>query len=640
MCGIAGTVGARHPDVILRALKVAAKALEHRGPDGEGFFVYSQSESPSAAKNNVGLAHRRLAIIDLSESGKQPMTLIGSGLHIVLNGEIYNYRELRNELEKTGRRFASSSDTEVLLHAYAQWGISALLRLEGMFSFALLDAPRNKLLLVRDFFGIKPLFYSQFESSFYFASEIPALLQMSGVDRKANPTRVFEHLNYWTTDQGEDTFFASVKRLPAAHYMEINLTDIGNTRCVRYWDIERGNTLEISLPEAAQRVRELFLESVALHLRSDVPVAVALSGGTDSSSVVMGARRLLGSTADLATVSFISSDPQMCEEIWIDTVNLAAKTQSHKIQIDDAELGNDFERLIALQAEPFVTPVVYAQHRVFRKAHECGFKVLLEGQGADELLAGYPFYQQARLATLLMRGELLSAMTFLRHAPPRFNTGTTWLVTNALRRMLPENITRFLRYGKKRTLAQWISPAWAERNSVAWNAAPLESLSGKSGLYLRDMIYETVTATKLPGLLRYGDQNAMSVSVENRVPFLTPSLATFLFSMPEEYIIGKTGETKTVFREAMRGITPELVLRRKNKIGFEPPYRKWMNGMRDKAVSVLRDASNLSALDVSGIKELTSQIQARGIETDTVANRLWRLISLVQWARHFEVKFD
>lgn len=657
MCGIAGIVSRSGAGEIIKTLQTAAKLLEHRGPDDEGYILYDAAsrtvhdgpsqlrathsfEGASAAASNAGLVHRRLSIIELSPSGRQPMTLPGSDLYIVLNGEIYNYLELRTELQATGRRFSTASDTEVLLAAYAQWGPTALQRLEGMFAFAILDLPQNKLFLARDFFGIKPLFYSHSQSDFCFASEVSAMVSMPNVGRRANPRRVFEHLNYWTTDQGDGTFFSDIHKLPPAHYMEVLLDAPGKAKPVRYWDLARAQTLDLSLGEAAQHLRELFMESVKLHLRSDVPVAVALSGGPDSSSIVMAARSLLGATAELNTVSYIASDPRLCEESWIDSVNQAAGARSYKVSVEDQELGADFEKLVALQGQPVVAPVVYAQYRVFRRAHECGFKVLLEGQGADELLAGYAFYQPARLATMLSQGEWMDALRFLRDAPARSQTTASWVLRHALKRCLPARVVhelQSLRPGPR--IAPWINRQWASRNGVEHDAAPSEALSLASGKYLRDMMYDTAFDTKLPGLLRYGDHNAMSVSVENRVPFLTPKLADFLFSLPEEYLVGPTGVGKAVFREAMRDMIPEQV-RRRSKFGFEPPYQAWMNGMRAKAVDTLRTGGDLAVLDPRAVQVFADEIAAEGATSDSTANKLWRLVCLVQWARHFNVAFD
>jgi len=653
MCGIVGALDTARPDALLNDVRRAACRLKHRGPDDFGDLVFeghsarvslfhretavfSQVFEPPASPVNVVLGHRRLSIIDLSQSAAQPMTLQQGRYSIIQNGEIYNYLALRRELEALGHRFRTASDTEVLLAAYVQWGREALDRIEGMFAFAVLDLKKQVLFLARDAFGIKPLYYSCKEGRLAFASEIPALLEFPWISRRANPSRVFEHLNHWTTDQTSGTFFADIRVLPAAHYLEVPLnaapTAVAPT-C--YWDIPRDHNQDIGFDEAAARLRQLFLESVELHLQTDVPWCVALSGGTDSSSVTMAARRILGQDKPIHTVSFLANDPALDEEVWIDTVNLAAGATSHKLRIEDSDLGNDFSRLVQVQGQPMVTPVVYAQHRVFRKAGECGFKVLLEGQGADELLAGYPFYLQARLASMLKRGEWLSAAHFLWSAPPRFLASRKHVLWYALERAYP----RWPRRPAAKSIAPWISADWAQKQDVQGDPAPATARSA-GPYHLREMIYDAVKETKLPSLLRYGDHNAMAASVENRVPFLTRKLAGFLFSLPEEYILANQGTTKSVFRKAMSGITPEFVLRRKNKIGFEPPYTKWMQAMLPVLEDTLERARAFAVFDQDGLLGMRGQLKNEGVRTVTFANRTWRAACLAEWATQYGVEFD
>jgi asparagine synthase (glutamine-hydrolysing) len=654
MCGIVGALDTGRSDALLDDVRRAACQLKHRGPDDFGYFVleahsqratllhreatvFSGLFEPRALPVSVVLGHRRLSIIDLSESAAQPMTLQQGRYCIIHNGEIYNYRALRRELETLGHSFRTASDTEVLLAAYVQWGVEVLDRIEGMFAFAVLDLKKQVLFLARDAFGIKPLYYSCKQGRLAFASEIPALLEFPWIGRRANPNRVFEHLNYWTTDQTSGTFLEDIRALPAAHYLEVPLGAAPATvtpAC--YWDIPRDHREDIGLAEAASRLRELFLESVELHLQTDVPWCVALSGGIDSSSLTMAARQILGKDPPIHTVSFLANDPALNEEIWVDTVNHAAGATSHKLQIADADLGNDFSRLVKVQGQPMVTPVVYAQHRVFRKAGECGFKVLLEGQGADELLAGYPFYLQARLASMLKHGNWLSAARFLWSAPPRFLISRKHVLWHALQRAYP----KWPRTQASNLIAPWISAAWAERQGVRGDRPPSSSRSGSSDHHLRAMVYDAVKETKLPSLLRYGDHNAMAASVENRVPFLTRKMAGFLCSLPEEHIIANDGTSKAVFRKAMSGITPEFVLRRKNRIGFEPPYRKWMQAMKPVLQETLKRARSLAVFDEVGLRGMCDQLQNDGIRTVSFANRVWRAACLAEWAMRYGVEFE
>ena len=645
------SIGYRRTDDLFTVVRRAACRMEYRGPDNFGYLlldgdsnrvthfhgetqVSTQVHGATSLARNVVLGHRRLSIIDLSENAAQPLLLADGRYSIIQNGEIYNYLALRAELEKLGHRFRAASDTEVLLAAYSEWGAGVLKKIEGMFAFAILDLNKQVLFLARDAFGIKPLYYAQKNGRLAFASEIAALLEFPWISRRANAGRVFEHLNYWTTDQTNGTFFADIRALPAAHYLEIRL-DAEHTAAEprRYWDIPQDQNRNIGLDEAALQLRELFLESVAQHLQTDVPWCVALSGGTDSSSIVMAARNVLGQSKPIHTVSYIANQANLNEEIWIDCINHASQATAHKLQIEDTDLGKDFVHLVKIQGQPMVTPVVYAQHRVFRHAGKCGFKVLLEGQGADELLAGYPFYLQARLASLLKNGEWSRALHFLWSAPPRFLANRRYVLRHALQRIFPNGA--FARDAN--TTNPWISTPWAEQNGVVGSPAPSRAHLGAHTL--RAMIYDTVTETKLPSLLRYGDHNAMAASVENRVPFLTKRLAEFLFSLPEEHIIADDGTTKNVLRHAMKGITPEFVLRRKNKIGFEPPYEKWMQGMLPLLHHAMENARSIVVFDGPGLDDITRQLKTHGVRSASFANRVWRIACFTEWVRQYGVKF-
>src|SRR5262245_40312187 len=291
MCGIAGIV-TQKPGARAACAPAVLQCLRHRGPDDQGWLRFAAGKveigrewTEPLREPEVLLLHRRLSILDTTKSGWQPMGTPDGRYYVVYNGEIYNYKELRQELELAGHSFKSQSDTEVLLAAYAEWGKAALTRFIGMFAFALLDTERRTLLLARDFFGIKPLYYSSQDGAFVFGSEIKALLTFGLPGLEADPERLFLYLRYGITDSGSQTLFSRVQQLPVGHYLEISL-DSGDSKGQCYWQPE-DKELDISFDEAAERVRELFLRSVELHLRSDVAVGAALSGGIDSSAIVM-----------------------------------------------------------------------------------------------------------------------------------------------------------------------------------------------------------------------------------------------------------------------------------------------------------------------------------------------------------------
>jgi asparagine synthase (glutamine-hydrolysing) len=613
--------------------------LHHRGPDDQGVLRFAggqvwRGRTWEDGEAEAVLLHWRLSILDLTESGWQPMTYGDGRYYLIFNGEIYNYLELRPELEALGHRFISQSDTEVLLAAYAQWGVQALQRLVGMFAFAILDTAERKLFLARDFFGIKPLYYTLATGGFAFASEIPPLLDLPGVSRRTNPQRLFQYIRHGLTDHGGETLFADILQLPSAHYLEISLDNPRAAQPVRYWDVDLSQRADLSFDEAAARVRDLFLENIRLHLRSDVPVGAALSGGIDSSAVVASMRYVQGQNLDIHTFSYIADDPAISEERWVDILGKAAGVTAHKVHPQADELVADLDALIAAQGEPFGGTSIYAQYRVFRLAREAGIKVMLDGQGADELLGGYRSYVAARLASLLRQGKLGEARRLL--STPLPDVRWQGLLYQAADFLLPTRLQAPLR----RWIGKDLMPAWA---NAAWfdaRGVTPRSLNYTQGAeMLRSLLYRALTETSLPPLLRYEDHNSMAFSIESRVPFLTPALVNFVSSLPQSYIVGPDGTSKRVFRQAMRGIVPDAILDRRDKIGFQTPENRWLTTLRPWVERALKSetAASIPALDLPAVERDWNAVVQRRRPFDA---RVWRWVNLIEWTRRFDVQFD
>ncbi len=637
MCGIAGIVG-RPADGASAFLDV----LRHRGPDDHGWLSAGR-HGVRLGRGPVGrepaevvLVHRRLSILDLSDAGWQPMGTADGRYYIVFNGEIYNFVELRAELEHLGHTFRSHSDTEVLLHAYAEWGSAVLPRLVGMFAFALFDRVERKVVLARDFFGIKPLYYTRVGESLLFASEIKALLSSAGVSRRVNPQRLYEYLVAGRTDHGQETFFAAIRQLPAAHYVEISLDDPVRAEPICYWRLDLTERLDISFDEAAAEVRGLFLDSVRLHLRSDVPVGAALSGGIDSSAIV-AAMRHVAPGVELHTFSYVADEADLCEERWVDCAAGAAGAIQHKVHAGADELLDDLDALIASQDEPFGSTSIYVQQRVFRLARDAGIKVMLDGQGADEMLAGYRYYVAARLASLLRQGHWFDAMKLLRHSAGLPGTEKrTRLLLQALSLLVPGRC----KAAGKQLLGRELMPAWLNAGWFQEQGVRPFDLGGHGGRdILRSHLCRTLFETSLPMLLRYEDRNSMAHSIESRVPFLTPQFAGFLLRLPEEYLLGPDGTSKRVFRAAMRGLVPDAVLDRRDKIGFATPERKWLLKMRPWVEATLSGptAQAIPALERHGVAQEWQAIIAGRRPFDF---RVWRWVNLVRWVERFGVTFE
>jgi asparagine synthase (glutamine-hydrolysing) len=623
MCGIAGILGSATSDAVSPLLTLA-----HRGPDDAGWIAHASHPTPGPTHSL--LLHRRLSILDLSAAGHQPMASADTVHTIVFNGEIYNYRELRDELKRNGCTFRTQTDTEVLLQAYIQWGPACLRRLIGMFAFAVRDERRRTLFLARDFFGMKPLYYVQTPGVFAFASEIKALFDWLPLKRTVHPQRLYEYLRWNSTDHGADTLWSEIHQMPAAHYLEVPLDRPTPGEPVRYWKLPEDERLDLSFDDAADRLREMFLQSIRLHLRSDVPIGAALSGGIDSSSIV-AAMRVVEPNAEIHAFSYIADDPGLSEERWVDLVGGHARASVHKIRPNPDELIADLDRLIYTQDEPFGSTSMYAQYCVFRAARQHGITVMLDGQGADEMLAGYGQYAPARLSSLVKRGRWIEACRFAGQASA-LSGGRLKLWLHAARLLLPVL--------GKRMIGRWLMPAWLNADWFRAQGVVMNPATAPRQLEgLHAELRQTVAVTSLPQLLRYEDRNSMASSIESRLPFLTPDLADFLLRLPEDYLLGRDGTTKSVFRQAMRGIVPDAILDRRDKIGFATPEHRWLQTLRPWVEETLSSdrARGIAALDVPAMLCDWNAVLAGKAKFDF---RVWRWVNLIRWVERFGVKLE
>ncbi len=641
MCGIGGIVRFNSKKIDSQILTSISNSLKHRGPDDQGFLGWSRTAPVKLSRNPadvedfpICLFHRRLSVLDLSPAGWQPMSTPDGRYYIVFNGEIYNYLELQTQLQSLGKQFYSHSDTEVLLAAYAQWGILAFSKLVVMFACAILDTWEHTLLLARDYFGIKPLYYTYSHHKLAFASEIKTLLCLPEIKRRVNPQRLYDYLNSGLTDYGSETLFADIKQLPPAHFLKISLDKPQQPQIKRYWQVNLTQHSDITLPEATEHLRHLFLESVNLHLRSDVPVGAALSGGIDSSAIVMAMRYLQGSQLQLHTFSYIAAESTFNEEKWVDIVTDATTAISHKTQPSPEELTRDLNQLIDLQDEPFGSTSIYAQYRVFQMAQTAGIKVMLDGQGADELLGGYRPYLAARLASLLRQGKWQNASQFLQSIANQPGVNHPKMLLRAVGLLLPPSWQASIRQlVKKDVNPSWLNTDWFNQNSF------LPHFHKYGTETLREELAQALEEISLPMLLRYEDRNSMANSIESRVPFLTPNLVNFVFSLPEEFIIANDGTSKAIFREAMRGIVPDAILGRKDKIGFATPEQRWLQDLRPWFESVLNSdiACEIPALNMPIVKEEFQSVLAGRSAFDF---RIWRWVNCIRWVERFSVTFE
>jgi len=626
MCGLIGFFSKSPPADLAGRLAAGLAALRNRGPDDSGQEIFS------VQGGSLALGHTRLSIIDLTSAGHQPMHSASRRFSIIFKGEISTSRELRRELEDLGCTFLSDSDTEVLLAAWIQWRASSLPRLVGMFAFVVVDRDAGTLTCVRDAFGIKPFFYGQEHGNFLFASEIPAIKALKQARLELDWQRAYDYLVHDDYDTGPCSFIDGVLHLLPGHLLEVDLGSgqLGQPR--RWWSPNIAERSDLSFAQATELVRERFLDNIRLHLRSDVPLGSALSGGIDSSAVVC-AIRCVEPELPINTFSYIARGSVASEDYWVDRVNQHVGALPHKVLVSAAQLAEDLDQMILAQAEPFGSTSIYAQYRVFRLAREQGVTVTLDGQGADEMLAGYSGYPGQRIRSLVEKGRLAEAWHFLdewSRWPGRTRLqGAKRAVAEMTAGPLYDALRRL---NGNRTLPAWINPDPLEEHGIICRRPRLRSDSDQAGRRLVAELALSLTRRGLPALLRHGDRNSMHFSVESRVPFLTLDLVELLLSLPEAYLISPGGETKHVFRAAMRGIVPDDVLDRRDKIGFETPEKEWLLGMAETVRGWLRvDLQLPFFLQAEVLKEFDLIAAGR----KPFSWQVWRWINFSRWYRHF-----
>ena len=571
MCGIAAIVANERRPSLRDEVAAMVAGLPHRGPDGNG--VWEADAAP------VALGHCRLAIIDLSSAGAQPMTSVDGRFTITFNGEIYNYLELRQECEQRGSRFVSASDTEVILECHRHFGADACKRFRGMWSYVLHDAHANEVLLCRDPFGIKPLYYALHRGDLLVASEPGALRvaapELAAIDEVT--VHLFEEYGY--LDRGDWTFFSGIKRFPAAHHALIRVDrEIEAPTPERYWEPPQ-RLRRIGMTEAGRELLRLLQRSVQLHLRSDVPVGSCLSGGLDSSAIVCLASRELPAEQRLRTfTTHYPNHPEIDESQWaklvIDETDAVATFEEPRPDL----LGAGLADVLKAQGEPFGGTSILAQHTIFRRVGASDVKVVLDGQGADEQLAGYHGYVPQYLEGLARQGRflrLLRERRALRRTMPGIDLTSVGDLSSAL--------ATWREHAKKRA-ADVAGPAVPAATSQADELeVRLARLRPREDTF-EDTLVNLTCDGNLEQLLRYEDRNSMAYSVEARVPFLDPRLAEFVLSLPADLKISR-GLTKAVLREALRGVIPEAVRLRTDKLGFPAPETDWLQQVYGLEVS-------------------------------------------------------
>ena len=630
MCGIAGVCSRDGSPIDSAPFERLMGALAHRGPDGTGVHC----------DGGIGLGHRRLSILDPSDAGAQPMHRGATVL--VHNGEVYNYLELAAELRDLGEVITSGTDTEVILAAYARWGLAAVSRFNGMFAFALWDAPRNRLVLARDRMGVKPMYLRRSRRTLAFASEPRAFVAGGALDAddawlpEPQLGVVHDFLARGWTDHSAETFLDGVTSLPPAHLLVV---EDGNERLVRYWDPPP--LADDARPEARAADRErdeslvdefraTFDSAVRLRLRSDVPLGSCLSGGLDSSSIVVTVSHLLaadrgGAHEEAPRMGFHARFPDhgVDESAYAELVARQAGIPLVYATPAGSSLLPAMLPVLQAQGEPFPSGSMGAQHAVMAAARNAGIKVLLDGQGADELLGGYDLYLGTRAAGLLRSRHPADAARELRAQVARGPASAEGSLWRAVHAALPRPALEALR-------ATTGGRFGIVCTGPLTGQTAMREVEPRPGTFLARRLWHETAVDGLPALLRYEDRNSMAFGIEARVPFLDVRLVELAMRLPDRLRVER-GVTKAVLRRAMYDRLPSEVARRRDKVGFEVPQRAWLTAGRAEVVDLVRDGQIVERGWVT--RDEVERVIAAGFGGGRGSSHLWRLFILEAWLR-------
>lgn len=608
MCGICGVLTLDKQIVQEEPIKKMMLLMKHRGPDDDGVFV----------EENIGLGFVRLSVIDLSSAGHQPKFSQNERYVIVFNGEIFNYLELREELRQEGVIFSTQTDTEVLLNAYIKWGENCLHRFNGMWAFVIYDRQEKSTFAARDRFGVKPFYYIQTDKIFAFCSEIPPLLTLLEKNIKPNYQSIFDFLVFNRTDQIQDTFFEGVKKLQHGHV--INISE--NRIVIKKWYDFKKAILQTEGFKSSKEFRELLSSAVGLHLRCDVPVGVCLSGGLDSSSIVSILLEDFNKK-EINTFSAIYNKGQIGDEAeFIYEYKPFVKNMFFITPSADS-LEMDIAKFIKTHAEPIPSTSPYAQYKVMELA-KGKVVVTLDGQGADESLAGYHYFFGFYFKDLLRNGKIgkLSdeLYCYLKEHKSLFG------IKSFLYFMLPKGLRTKARVNEKNYLHLDFVSQYQNNNSISGNIYGSNSL--------KDALLDHFEY-KLEHLLKWEDRNSMTFSIEARVPFLDYRLVEKLLATPAEQKI-KKGVTKYILREAMIGLLPEKILLRKDKMGYDTPEDEWFRQPSwQKIINEIINSDSFRNRKIINPKNANELYKKHLSGTINISGEIWKWIHLELWFREF-----
>lgn len=601
MCGISGIVNLKGHAIDENKLQGMNDAVAHRGPDASGVFI----------GKNFGLGHRRLSILDLSDRGTQPFTYMG--LKIVYNGEIYNFLELKEELEKKRYQFKTGTDTEVILAAYHCWGKDCVNRFNGMWAFAIFDSARDLLFCSRDRFGVKPFYYLVAGDTLYFGSEIKQLLPYLP-SRQVNKAVLFNYLYLSILNIDENTFFEGIKRLLPSHSLIVDLKT-NHLHFERYYVLKaREEWNSRSFDDCVNEYGALISDSIKLRLRSDVKVGTCLSGGLDSSFIAAEASKIFHQKSNLkfTAITAQSIDKERDETAFAEKVAVKSELDHKIIAPGKKDFYDALDEVIKTQEEPFGSPSIIMQYYVMKAARSFQSVVMLDGQGGDETLLGYERYYISFLRDLPWYGKLRQARSIVQ------NSKLSWfdLVKSYFYFSIPQ---LKIRLAKNRQ--SYIRPEFAK--CVNWDFVKEKYAASKDSKSLQ--IHE-ITRDQLTTLLNYEDKNSMKFAIETRLPYLDYRVVELAVSIPAQHKING-GWTKFILRKISETTLPGDISWRRNKFGFEAPLETWLGESGELLKEIGQSKFIAEFVDASKLERITDKLV------------LWRLYNVAKWASLFEVKF-
>lgn len=652
MCGILGYVGFDSSDTKMTATRFykALNLIKHRGPDDEGILLSNSNtkelipcagddsdsnlklvhvKTYSDVENDLVFGHRRLSIIDISTAGHQPMRAHNDDFWIIFNGEVYNYLELKSDLEQKGVEFITHADTEVVLKAYIYWGADCLTRFKGMFAFSIFDVKNRKVFCARDHFGIKPFYYSYTPDGIAFSSEIKPLLDISTEKPKANPKTLFKYLRYSLIDDSEETMFNNIYELPQASYMVIDMAKAERPKVQKYWELSLNKSWQDSKSAAALKLKELFQQSVLMHMRSDVELATCLSGGLDSTAILA----VMYKNYDrIKTFSFIDSNEELSEKKFIEIAQSHFKVEGHEAIIDNDRFVREIEKLVKIQEQPFSSLSIYSQYLLFEKAKSENIKVMLDGQGSDEMFGGYANFVGAKMTGLICQFKLNSLLKVINNSRARLRTNVPKLFLTSLARMLPLKVIYSLgMFSKEKYIPDWLSGQWFEKRGVK----KVYRFYGTGKDALRQEMKYALTKGSLPQLLRFEDRNSMASSIEARVPFCNVDIAEFSYSLSDKLLVSDQGETKYILKKAMEGTVPNEIIYRK-KVGFETSQQEIIGKLKPYLKELFDDFSNRKDTFLS--PKFEENVFNELDHAKKLPAHIWRIINVLIWIKVFDVE--